>query len=131
MKHLAALRGVAPRPRYYNLYGPTETNVCTFFEADDSTIREEGRPLPIGRVCFGDDALVLDPDGRVVSAGRGEGELLIAGGSVMLGYWNLPEQKAQAFHVDAAGQRWTRRGDNVREEEPAPCTIRGRRGGVV
>src|SRR3546814_3798464 len=68
MKHLAALRGVAPRPRYYNLYGPTETNVCTFFEADDSTIREEGRPLPIGRVCSGDDALVLDPDGRVVSA---------------------------------------------------------------
>src|SRR3546814_18789113 len=100
MKHLAALRGVAPRPRYYNLYGPTETNVCTFFEADDSTIREEGRPLPIGRVCSGDDALVLDPDGRVVSAGRGEGELLIAGGSVLLGYWNLPEQKARKSVVE-------------------------------
>ncbi len=32
VKHLRALKSLLPAPRYYNLYGPTETNVCTFYE---------------------------------------------------------------------------------------------------
>lgn len=130
MKHLAALRRLAPRPRYYNLYGPTETNVCTYFEADEGSIREEGRPLPIGRVCSDDEALVLDTAGQAVSAGE-EGELLIAGGSVMLGYWNLTEQNAQAFHRAGNGRLWYRTGDIVREETPGIFTYLGRRDRMV
>jgi non-ribosomal peptide synthetase component F len=30
VKHLRALKSLWPGPRYYNLYGPTETNVCTW-----------------------------------------------------------------------------------------------------
>ncbi|TIT60279.1 MAG: D-alanine--poly(phosphoribitol) ligase, partial [Mesorhizobium sp.] len=29
VKHLRRLKAVVPRARYLNLYGPTETNVCT------------------------------------------------------------------------------------------------------
>ena len=32
IKHLIALKKLLPSPRYFNLYGPTETNVCTYFE---------------------------------------------------------------------------------------------------
>jgi len=130
MKHLAALRRLLPHPRYYNLYGPTETNVCTYFEADDQSIREDGRPLPIGRVCSGDAALVLDSEGQAVAPG-GEGELLIAGGSVMPGYWNLPEQNAQAFHDAGDGRRWYRTGDIVREAQPGLFTYLGRRDRMI
>ena len=30
--HLRALKELWSWPRYYNLYGPTETNVCTWYE---------------------------------------------------------------------------------------------------
>ena len=30
VKHLRAIKALWPQPVYYNLYGPTETNVCTF-----------------------------------------------------------------------------------------------------
>src|SRR3546814_12903183 len=49
----------------------------------------------------------------------------------MLGYWNLPEQNAQAFHVDAAGRRWYRTGDIVREEEPGLFIYLGRRDRMI
>src|SRR3546814_16647466 len=70
---------------------------------------------------------ISDWSSDVCSSDLGEGELLIAGGSVMLGYWNLPEQNAQAFHVDAAGRRWYRTGDIVREEAPGLFISLGRR----
>lgn len=116
-KHLAALHRLVPKPRYYNLYGPTETNVCTYFEADGRLIETQERPLPIGRVCSGDAAMVVEASGHVVEPGA-EGELLIAGGSVMLGYWDLKEQNERAFHIDGAGRSWYRTGDIVREQEP-------------
>ena len=130
MKHLAALHRLVPNPRYYNLYGPTETNVCTYFEADGRLIATRERPLPIGRVCSGDEAMVVDPSGRAVDQGA-EGEILIAGGSVMLGYWDLKEQNERAFHVDEAGRPWYRTGDIVREQEAGVFIYLGRRDRMI
>ena len=116
MKHLKALHSLLPHPRYYNLYGPTETNVCTFYEADEKYISAQERPLPIGCVCSGDDALVVGLSDETVARGD-EGELLISGGSVMLGYWNLKEQNDRAFYSDSTGRAWYRTGDIVWEQE--------------
>jgi amino acid adenylation domain-containing protein len=130
MKHLSALHQILPNRRYYNLYGPTETNVCTFFEANGDLLRTRQRPLPIGRVCADDEAQVVDPSGRVVEKGT-EGELLIRGGSVMLGYWDLKQQNEQAFHVDDFGRRWYRTGDIVTEEDGQVYIYLGRRDRMV
>lgn len=130
MKHLAALHRLLPKPRYYNLYGPTETNVCTYFEADRRLIETLERPLPIGRVCSGDEALVMDSSGSVVEQGA-EGELLISGGSVMLGYWDLKEQNERAFHFDKGGRSWYRTGDIVQEQEEGVFIYFGRRDRMV
>jgi amino acid adenylation domain-containing protein len=130
IKHLAALHRLIPKPRYYNLYGPTETNVCTYFEADQRLIEAQERPLPIGRVCSGDEALVVDASGGVVEQGD-DGELLISGGSVMLGYWDLKEQNDHAFHIGKSGRAWYRTGDIVREHEPGVFIYLGRRDRMV
>ncbi|MGE3283106.1 MAG: amino acid adenylation domain-containing protein [Alphaproteobacteria bacterium] len=130
MKHLAALHRLMPHPRYYNLYGPTETNVCTFFKADGKLIETRERPLPIGLVCSGDEALVVDVADKPVEEGQ-DGELLIRGGSVMLGYWNLKEQNERAFYIDAVGQAWYRTGDIVREQEKGVYIYLGRRDRMV
>lgn len=130
VKHLRALCEQWIGPRYFNLYGPTETNVCTFHEVHPPVPPERSTPYPIGVVCSHLRGRVLDEQGRDVAHGA-EGELCIAGRGVMQGYWALPEQSARAFHVEADGTRWYRTGDVVTEGEGGCYTYRGRRDRMV
>jgi amino acid adenylation domain-containing protein len=130
VKHLRSLCEQWPAPRYFNLYGPTETNVCTYHEIVPPVPRERSTPYPIGRVCSHLQARVFDADGANVAPG-GEGELCIAGRGVMQGYWALPEMTAGAFHVGADGARWYRTGDVVVEDHSGCYTYRGRRDRMV
>jgi len=129
IKHLRVLMERWPWPVYYNLYGPTETNVCTYYKLMAPLPESQVAPLPIGRKCSGDETRVVGPDGRIVAAGE-EGELVVSGGSVMLGYWNLPERNAEAF-LDQDGARWYRTGDIVREEPDRGYIFLGRRDRMV
>lgn len=101
-------------PRFVNLYGPTETNVCTWYEIPGDEIAKDMLSFPIGRVCSPNLAKVVDEEGEPLNSGEA-GELLISGPNVMRGYWELPEHDARAFLVDRAGRRWYRTGDVVSE----------------
>ena len=115
VKHLRALKQLIPNPRYFNLYGPTETNVCTFYEIPQSIREDRTNPFPIGKACSHYQIGILDEQGQEVAPGK-EGELCAAGPGVMSGYWNLPEKTANAFLVDSAGNKWYKTGDIVFEE---------------
>ena len=111
----SALRQLRERwthPRYFNLYGPTETNVCTFLPLPEAADPDRTIPYSIGFPCAGDIARVVDAEGNDVPDGD-EGELLIAGPTVMREYWNLPDRTASSF-VNMNGRRWYRTGDLVR-----------------
>lgn len=84
-EHLARLHRHWDGIRFLNLYGPTETNVCTFHEVTPEDVGT-GRPVPIGRACSGDEAWAVREDGRRAVAGE-EGELTVSGPTVMAGYW--------------------------------------------
>ncbi|HYQ69970.1 amino acid adenylation domain-containing protein [Actinophytocola sp.] len=79
------------KARLLNLYGPTETNVCTFREVTPADLARD-RPVPIGAACSGDTVWARRPDGTTAGPGE-EGELLAAGPTVMLGYWGAPPQR--------------------------------------
>jgi acyl-coenzyme A synthetase/AMP-(fatty) acid ligase len=130
VKHLRALTERWPKPRYFNLYGPTETNVCTYYEVTLPIPAERAAPYPIGRACSHLKAKVVNEAGREVAAGE-EGELCIAGRGVMQGYWGLPEQTTRGFLVDGEATRWYRTGDIVLESAPGQFTYRGRRDRMV
>jgi len=128
--HLRALVRQLPWPRYFNLYGPTETNVCTWYEIPRPVPEDRAAPYPIGRTCAHLRSRVVDGEGRPVPPG-GEGELCIAGGSVMRGYWGLPEQSAAAFLPGEGAERWYRTGDIVVEERDGNYRYVGRRDRMV
>jgi amino acid adenylation domain-containing protein len=130
VKHLRALTELLPKPRYFNLYGPTETNVCTWYEVRLPVPAERSVPYPIGKVCSHLAGRVVDEKLREVPSGE-EGELCIAGRGVMQGYWALPEQTERGFLVDEDGRRWYRTGDIVVETADEGFIYRGRRDRMV
>jgi amino acid adenylation domain-containing protein len=130
IKHLRTLKTLWPAPRYFNLYGPTETNVCTYYEVPARIDSGRTEPFGIGWVCANDRAMVVDDQERRVAAGE-PGELYISGGSVMQCYWNLAAMTARAFHVDDAGTHWYRTGDMVTETPSEGFLFAGRRDRMV
>src|SRR5262249_2617440 len=50
VKHLQKRAELLPNIDLYNLYGPTETNVCTYFPVDRNRLPQM-EALPIGRAC--------------------------------------------------------------------------------
>lgn len=130
VKHLRALKRQIPHPRYFNLYGPTETNVCTFYEIPEEVPEERSEPYPIGKACAHYRRRIVDLFGHEVAQGE-EGELWIAGPGVMLGYWNNPERDAEVFRDDPDGTRWYRTGDLTIELPDGNMIFRGRRDRMV
>jgi acyl-CoA synthetase (AMP-forming)/AMP-acid ligase II len=118
-----------PHPRYFNLYGPTETNVCTFYEVPPLIPGSQTEPVPIGKACPHCEPLVVSEVGSEVAAGA-EGELCIAGPSVLEGYWNLPENTAKAF-LPEGDTRWYRTGDIVVELSDGNYKFLGRRDRMI
>jgi len=95
-KHLRALMEKLPHPRYANLYGPTETNVCTWYEVGQIP-ENQTTPIPIGKACANMAVIAIDEAGRRVAT-PGEGGLLFARGSnVMQGYYGRPAESAASF----------------------------------
>ena len=129
VKHLRALQRLWPRPVYYNLYGPTETNVCTFARIPSIIPDTRESPYPIGYPCAHCEALVLDADGHAIDGGE-EGLLYISGRSVFPGYWNRPAENAAAF-LERDGRRWYNTGDVVRWVEGEGFLYIGRRDRMV
>ena len=83
------LRNLWPETSLWNLYGPTETNVCTAHPIPHRISEEQTRPFPIGRVCpplrrglWTKRAGTSKPD---------RGGAVIAGPGVMRGYFGNPE----------------------------------------
>ena len=94
MKYLRRLTAALPRADFYNLYGPTETNVCTYYPVDRAALAQVER-LPIGRACANTEVFALDAGGARVQPGQ-EGELYVRGPSVTSGYWGDAEKTARS-----------------------------------
>jgi acyl-coenzyme A synthetase/AMP-(fatty) acid ligase len=130
VKHLRALKSLLGGARYFNLYGPTETNVCTFYEIPRQIPENRIQPFPIGKVCSHLRTKVFDENGKELNAGE-QGELCVYGPAVMQGYWNLPDRNAESFISDRDSQSWYKTGDIVVEEEDGNYSYVGRRDRMV
>jgi amino acid adenylation domain-containing protein len=85
---LRQLMADLPAVEFANLYGPTETNVCTWYRVP-GPLASDVDTLPIGQPCAHCDVTLRDLDGVPVAAGE-TGEICVTGPSVMQGYWQKP-----------------------------------------
>lgn len=131
-KQLNVWRRALPGRVFANLYGPTETDVCTAYVVDREFADSE--PLPIGSPLPDMHVLLLGEDGKAVRPGE-TGEICVSGSGILLGYWNNPEQTARAFASDpdnaAYPTRYYRTGDLGWWNERGELMYSGRRDGQI
>lgn len=95
-KHLRKLMDLMQHADFSNLYGPTETNVCTYYNVP-SVLPDSDHPIPIGKPCENVEALVVDEDDNPIKNDEA-GELLIHGDVIMKGYWGRADLNEKAFY---------------------------------
>jgi acyl-CoA synthetase (AMP-forming)/AMP-acid ligase II len=92
--------------RFRQIYGNTESQSMISLLAPEDHQPGHPRLGSAGRVSFGWEVRVVDPDGRDLGYDT-PGELLIRGEPLFSGYWRDPEATAAAF----ADGGWYRTGD--------------------
>jgi fatty-acyl-CoA synthase len=96
---------------YVEGYGLSETMAATHLNPSDRPKKQ-----CLGIPMYDVDSRVIDP-GTLGELPAGEvGEIITHGPQVFLGYWNRPEDTAQAF-VEIDGKRFLRTGDLGRVDE--------------
>ncbi len=130
-KHLRRLMGLLPGAAFVNLYGPTETNVCTYYEVP-SPAEDRDDAIPIGRAIDGVDAFAVTDEGALAEPGE-VGELHVGGPTVMRGYWGDGERSERALVPDPRGGEGAvyRTGDLVVEDPAGDFLFLGRRDSQV
>lgn len=122
---LQALADQLPGRVMTNLYGPTETNVCTFHGVDQADLRDPG-PLPIGKPISATRIWIVNDEGKPVSHGTA-GELLVAGPTLTSGYFGDAQLTARRLVAapDGDGSAY-RTGDRVRARADGVLMFEGR-----
>jgi amino acid adenylation domain-containing protein len=128
-KYLSRMMKLLPHTLFSNLYGPTETNVCTYYTLSGPPA-EDAPPISIGKAITNVETFVVKEDGSLAVPGE-VGELHVRGASVMQGYWGDPERTAQSRLQNVFSEGLTdpvyKTGDLVIEEADGNYTFLGRR----
>jgi fatty-acyl-CoA synthase len=90
---LHELRQRLPKARPYNCYGQTEiAPLATVLRPEE----HDARPASCGRPCLNVQTRVVDPQMNDVPPGT-HGEIVHRSPHLMVGYWEKPEETAEAF----------------------------------
>jgi long-chain acyl-CoA synthetase len=120
---IAATRSAFPGARLYNQYGLTEASPRVAATDDREPAFARGS---VGRPLDGTEVWAVCPDGSRAAPGV-EGELVVRGPSVMLGYLGDPDETARVLSSDGA----LRTGDAGYVDDEGYIFVSGRCDGVV
>ncbi|WP_017589961.1 amino acid adenylation domain-containing SDR family oxidoreductase [Nocardiopsis ganjiahuensis] len=119
----AVLR-TCPNTEVVNFYGPTENTVVSTFHPV-SGLDDEARSVPIGTPLANSSCRVLRSDGTIAEIGE-EGELLVGGDGLALGYLGDARLTDERFVELPDGERFYRTGDRALLDREGRLEYRGR-----
>jgi acyl-coenzyme A synthetase/AMP-(fatty) acid ligase len=133
-KYLRQVMRLLPDAKFVNLYGPTETNVITWYEVPALPDSQDD-PIPIGWTCGNSDIILVDDQGHRIETPDVQGELCARGVTVAQGYWGDLARTASVFvrnpfepHYE---DRMYRTGDIVRRDSDGCHRLIGRRDRMI
>lgn len=112
---LLRLTNALPHTALYNLFGPTETNVCCYWPIERSRL-DPALAIPIGLPACG-ATLQIDAD---------SGELWVRGPTLLSGYWSEGR-----LHNALNSDGWYLTGDRVSRNERGEYSFHGRLGRML
>ncbi len=134
MKYLQQLAQVLPQVELFNLYGPTETNVCTYYKVERERLASMDK-LPIGIACENTEVFAVNDQNEIVTQAGGTGELYVRGPAVTHGYWADVEKTkkmvlSNTFQPNFE-EKMYRTGDLVQLAEDGNYYFLGRRDSMI
>lgn len=125
--HIRRFKARCPDVGLIHGYGPTENttfSLCHTISDEDA----RGDRIPIGTPISGSTIRIVEPGAPADSPTQplSEGELIVGGAGLALGYLNDEARTAEKFPIDSDGQRWYRTGDLVRMREDGAAVFVGR-----
>ncbi len=132
-KYLRSWMEKLPHADWFNFYGPTETNVCTAYRVPAPPSGDA--PVSIGTGSSGDTIYLRNNVGVAITDINTEGEIVVDGPTVALGYWADEQQTAARFVVDEKLTGSTRTlyctGDVAIWNDSGNLTFKGRRDHMI
>lgn len=126
-KHLKVLMEKWSLAKFSNIYGPTETNQCTYFHVD--SIQNTDTTIPIGYTWGDTSYKIIDTEDNEINKGE-IGELIIRSATMMKGYWNNPNLTKKSFckeeKIIGVPHFYYRTGDQVRLDDAGRLLFLGR-----
>lgn len=130
---LKVLRELLPTTKIFLMYGLTEAFRSTYLPPEEL----DRRPTSMGKAIPDTEILVLNDKGEICKPNE-PGELVHRGPTVSLGYWNRPEDTAQALRPNpllppelGACERVCYSGDLVKTDEDGFLYFIGRRDTMI
>lgn len=135
IKYLRRMVQALPQPDYYNLYGPTETNVCTYYRVEPQDLDPaRTEPVSIGKACANTEVVAINGRNEPSAVGE-EGELYVRSSTVMKGYWGRPQDTAKVVVPNFLNPQYAdvlyRTGDIVRPMSDGNFQYIGRRDKMI
>jgi amino acid adenylation domain-containing protein len=81
--YLREVMKALPNTQFWNIYGPTETNIVTYYHITSPPTTDD--PIPIGKPVFDTEVVILDEQQKPIKQGE-IGEIVVRGGTVFRGY---------------------------------------------
>ena len=127
-KYLRSLMHCWPHAQFSNIYGPAETNQCTYYNMSQPPATDD--PIPLGQAWGNTDLLILNEEDEPVTTGQ-FGELMIRSATMMKGYWLRPDLTAKSFYtkevMPGLVETYYRSGDLVKLDEQGVLHFLGRK----
>lgn len=113
-KHLQELVKTWSNANFSNIYGPAETNQCTYYHFDNKKPVED--PLPLGSIWDETEYLIFDTN-KNKAAINVLGELYVHSSTMMKGYWNNTALTERSFYTDPESNKtYFKTGDLVKQK---------------
>ncbi len=126
--YLKMLMTKLPDKTYYNLYGPTETNVCTCYQIIN--FKElNNKSIPIGQACDKTEVIALNCENKPLCINE-EGELLVTGPIVTKGYY-LDEERTKNAFIKYSNKYYYKTGDIVKKIDDNNYEFIGRKDHMI